>query len=154
MTPARRALASILLAVWAAGCVQTRFTRTTGLVVPARSPGCYLDVVFEGPPPYPYVVLGQITTDSTAPLLFAIGESSLTAMQRMMERACAVGAHGLMYVVANSELVPVGKGYWKSTTGGGVAFVSVDPSGRPLPAPNDPRGVISPAAYPSPLAPQ
>ena len=56
--------------------------------------------------------------DSTAPGIFALGESNDVAVQRMKEQACMVGAHGLMKVDANSQGVWTGDGYSKSTTGG------------------------------------
>lgn len=136
----------------AAGCVHTGFTPTTGLALPGRPPNCYLDMIFQGRPAYPYVVLGQVTTDSTAPGLFALGESNDVAIQRMKEQACAVGAHGLMNVGANSQGVWTGDGYSKSTSGGAVAFIYVDPSGQPLAPPNGPRVIIQPGAYPNPVA--
>lgn len=136
----------------AAGCVHTGFTPTTGLALPARPPNCYLDMIFQGRPAYPYVVLGQVTTDSTAPGLFALGESNDVAIQRMKEQACAVGAHGMMNVGANSQGVWTGDGYSKSTSGGAVAFIYVDPSGQPLAPPNGPRVIIQPGAYPNPVA--
>jgi hypothetical protein len=89
----------------------------------------------EGPPPSPYAVVGAVATVSTKPRLFAIGENTDVAVRRIMEQACAIGAHGLMNVVATSELVRVRKGYRWSTTGSAVAFIYVDPSGRPLPPP-------------------
>ncbi len=139
----RHALASVLLAAAsAAGCVHTRFTRTTGLVVPARAPGCHLDMTFRGPPPRPYVVLGQVATDSTTRSLLVIDENEVAAVRRLMEQACAVGAHGLMDVATDSQHVWTGKGYWNTTIGAAVAFVYVDASGRPLPPPPDPRAVI------------
>jgi len=136
----------------AAGCVHTGFTPTTGLALAARPSNCYLDMIFQGRPAYPYIVLGQINTDSTAPGLFALGESNDVAIQRMKEQACAVGAHGLMNVGANSQGTWTGNGYSKSTSGGSVAFVYVDPAGRPLPPPNAPRVIIQPGAYPNPVA--
>jgi hypothetical protein len=140
-----RLLATIVLGCLGAGCVHTGFARTTALVVPARSPDCHLDMFFfsEGPPPVPYAVLGAVATVSTKPRLFAIGENTVVAVRRMMEQACVVGAHGLMNVAAQSELIRVRKGYRKTTMGSAVAFVYVDPSGRPLPPPaTDGRGTI------------
>ena len=134
----------------AGGCVHTGFTPTTGLNLPPRAQTCYLDMIFQGAPPYPYVVIGQITTDSTAPGLFALGENNDVAVQRMKEQACLVGAHGLMQVGANSQGSWTNNGYSKSTSGGAVAFVYVDPAGRPLPPPNAPRIVIQQGAYPNP----
>jgi hypothetical protein len=107
-------------------------------------------MIFQGMPPYPYVVIGQVSTDSTAPGLFALGESNDVAVQRMREQACLVGAHGMLQVAANSQGTWTGNGYSKSTSGGAVAFIYVDPTGRPLPAPNAPRVLIQPGAFPNP----
>jgi hypothetical protein len=128
-------------------CVHTGFTPTTGLALPPRAENCYLDMIFQGPPPYPYVVIGQVQTDSTAPGLWALGESNDVAISRMKEEACHVGAHGLMQMNANSQGVWTNNGYSKSTSGGAVAFIYVDPTGRPLAAPNAPRIVIQQGAY-------
>src|SRR5215831_9396573 len=128
-------LASVVLGWAAAGCVQTTFTRMTALEVPARPADCHLDVVWERPPPYRYVELGLVTTDTTSPHLFAAGENEIVSMRRVMEQACTAGAHGLMNVTAQTRLVPVGKGTWKEITGSAVAFVYVDASGRPLSPP-------------------
>jgi hypothetical protein len=150
---ARLLLATMVMGLAAAGCVHTGFTSATGIVVPPRSAGCYLDVVFVGPPPYAYAVLGEVTTSSLGPRLFTISDNNVVAIRRMTEEACAVGAHGLMNVVADSQLVGFGKGRWKSTNGGAVAFIQVDAYGRPLPPPNGPRGFIQPYAYPFPVVP-
>jgi hypothetical protein len=139
--------------VTAPACVHTGFTPTTGLNLPGRAQNCYLDMILQGPPPYPYVVIGQISTDSTAPGLFALGESNDVAVQRMKEQACLVGAHGLMQVGANSQGTWTGNGYSKSTSGGAVAFIYVDPAGRPLAPPNAPRVLIQPGAFPTPPPP-
>jgi hypothetical protein len=128
-------LASMVMGCAVAGCVHTDFSRTTSLVVPGRSPDCRLDLVVQGTPSYPYAVLGLVRTESAAPPLFAIGEDDFAAAQRVKRQACAAGAHGLMNVFANSELVRFGKGRWKSTTASALAFVYVDAVGRPLPAP-------------------
>jgi hypothetical protein len=140
----------VVLVAAGSGCVHTGFTPTTGMNLPPRAQNCYLDMIFQGPPPYPYVVIGQVSTDSTAPGLFALGENNDVAVQRMKEQACLVGAHGLMQVGASSQGVWTGNGYSKSTSGGAVAFVYVDPSGRPLQAPNAPRVVIQQGAYAQP----
>jgi hypothetical protein len=140
----------LAFATGALSCVHTGFTPTTGLQLAARPENCYLDMIFQGAPPYPYVVIGQISTDSTAPGLWALGESNDVAVSRMKEEACRVGAHGLMQVGANSQGVWTGNGYSKSTSGGAVAFIYVDPAGHPLPPPNAPRVVIQQGAYPNP----
>jgi hypothetical protein len=146
----------ILLAVAAAAlssaCIHTGFTPTTGLYLPPRAENCYLDMIFQGPPPYPHIIIGHVETDSTAPGLFAIGENNDVAVQRMKEEACRRGAHGLMNVGANSQGTWTNNGYSRSTSGGAVAFVYVDPTGRPLPPPNAPSVVIQPGAYAQPAA--
>jgi hypothetical protein len=141
-------LSALLGAVALTSCIHTGFTPTTGLYLPPRADSCYLDMIFQGPPPYPYVVIGQVQTDSTAPGLFALGESNDVAVQRMKVEACRRGAHGLLQVAANSQGVWTGNGYSKSTSGGAVAFIYVDPTGQPLPPPNAPRIVIQQGAYP------
>jgi hypothetical protein len=131
-----------------AGCVHTGFTRTTAMVVRARAPGCYLDLVSPGPPRKPYVELGQIATDSRSPrVLYGLGENNVSDLRRMMNQACAIGAHGLMYLSVNSHHTGLAKG-WDSTTGTAVAFVYVDRSGRPLPPPAPGRGAPVWAAPP------
>lgn len=141
-------LSSLLVLVTSGlACVHTGFTPTTGIQLQPRAQNCYLDMIFQGPPPYAYVILGQVSTDSTAPGLFALGESNDTAVERMKEEACRVGAHGLMQVGANSQGTWNNQGYSKSTSGGATAFIYVDPSGRPLPPPNAPRLVIQQGAY-------
>jgi hypothetical protein len=147
--------ASLCVMASTIGCVNTGFTPTTGMKLPPRPYDCYVDMILQGSPPYPYVVIGQITTDSTAPGVFGLGEGNDAALQRMREKACRVGAHGLMQVGANSQGTWTGNGYSKSTSGGAVAFVYVDPWGRPLPPPNAPRLVIQPGAYagPAPAGP-
>jgi hypothetical protein len=145
-------LAAVALVVGAGACVHTGFTPTTGLNLPPRPQNCYLDMIFEGLPPYPHVIIGQISTDSTAPGIFALGESNDIAVQRMKEQACLVGAHGLLKVGSNSQGVWTRDGYSKSTTGGAVAFIYVDPQGRPLAPPNAPRIIIQQGAYANPAA--
>lgn len=143
----------VLLGLAVSACVHTGFTPTTGLYLPPRGEGCFLDMIFQGPPPYPYVIIGQVQTDSTSPGLFALGESNEKAVERMKEEACRRGAHGLMQMGANSQGVWTGNGYSKSTSGNAVAFVYVDPAGRPLAPPGAPRIVIQPGAYPNPVQP-
>ena len=130
-----RSLATMVIGCVAAGSVHTGFAGTTRMMVPVRSPDCHLDMCFQAPPPRPYLVLGAVATVSTKPRLFAVGENADVAIRRMMERACLVGAHGLMNVAANSELIRVRKGHRKRTMGSALAFIYVDASGRPLPPP-------------------
>ena len=140
-----------------AGCVHNGFVPATAMQLPERPEGCYLDMIFQGVPPFPYVVIGKVTTDSTARGLWALGENNSVAMERLHNEACRVGAHGLMQAGAQSMGTWTGNGYSKSTTGEALAFVYVDASGRLLPPPAGPRPVIQPGAYPvpppQPLAP-
>jgi hypothetical protein len=150
----RGVLPALVLAILVgAGCVQTAFVPATTLKLPSRPDGCYLDLIFHGEPPYPYVVIGSVTTDSTAPGLFALGEGNEVAIERMKNQACFVGAHGLLQVDSQSHGVWTQNGYSKSTTGAAVAFVYVDEAGRPLPPPSSSRPVIHPGAYAPPPPP-
>ncbi|HET9624245.1 MAG TPA: hypothetical protein VFP84_22885, partial [Kofleriaceae bacterium] len=156
MTRAGRMLSIVVGVALGAGCVHNGFTPATAMRLPARPEGCYLDMVFQGEPPDAYVVLGQVTTDSTAPGLFAIGENNDAAMTRMQAQACEVGAHGLMRAGSATHGEWTNNGYSRSTTGSAVAFVYVDEAGRPLPPPTGPRVVIhrgAAAPPPPPVAP-
>lgn len=145
-------LALVLMGCAAGGCAHTGFVKTTDAVVPARSPGCHLDMVFQGLPPYRYAVLGEVSTYSTAPGgLFGLGENEVAAIRRMQEEACVAGAHGLMSVVATSHRPWPRKGMW-STTGAAMAFIYVDAFGRPLPPPG-PRVLIQPGVYAAAVGP-
>src|SRR5262245_26049330 len=64
-------------------CVHTGFIPATTLRMPPREEGCHLDMIFHGDPPHSYVVIGRVTTDSTAPGLFAIGEGNEVAIRRL-----------------------------------------------------------------------
>jgi hypothetical protein len=145
-----RPILTIFLALTVASCIHTGFTPTTGWRFAARPPNCHLDLVLHGSPPYPYVVIGQVTTDSTMPGLFALGESNSDAVRRLREEACHAGAHGLLQVGASSQGVWTGRGFSKSTSGGAVAFVYVDPEGRPLRSPPGPRPMIHAGAHAAP----
>jgi len=150
---ARRPLLLGLAIAVTAGCVHNGFTPATAMQFRERPEGCYLDMIFQGVPPYPYVIIGRVSTDSTAPGLFALGENNEVAMQRLQEEACRVGAHGLMHAGAQSQGSWTGNGYSKSTTGEAVAFVYVDAYGRPMPPPTAARPMIHPGAYPLPPPP-
>jgi hypothetical protein len=129
-------LAALAWGLSGTGCVHTSVTRTTAIAVPARSADCRLYVVFQGPPSRPYLVLGQVTTDSERPAMFAFGAANdIATMRRLEEQACAAGAHGLMSVIMRSELRWAGRGRWMSNMGGALAFVYVDAAGRPLAVP-------------------
>jgi hypothetical protein len=155
MPDAAPALLLGLLVALGSACVNTAFTPATTMPLAMRPEGCYLDMIFEGIPPDAYVVIGQITTDSTAPGIFALGENNEVALQRMQAEACRVGAHGLMHAGTSSQGVWTGNGYSRSTSGGAVAFVYVDPYGRPTPPPRGPRTLIHPGGLsaPQPAAP-
>lgn len=132
------------------GCVHNAFTPATARKLPPRPEDCYLDLVFHGEPPAPYVVLGSLTTESDAPGLFALGEGNEAALTRLREEACRVGAHGLLQAHAQSQGVWTRDAYSKSTSGSAVAFIYVDPAGAPLPPPRGPRLMIQPGAAPPP----
>lgn len=136
-----------------AGCVHSAFQATTAMTLSPRPETCYLDVILDGAPPFPYVVIGRVTTDSTAPGLWAVGENSEAAMQRLQEEACRAGAHGILQPNSQSQGSWTKDGYSKSTTGAAVAFVYVDSSGRPLPPPSGAHVIIHPGAYAAPAAP-
>lgn len=140
-------LALVVGAALGTGCVSNAFTPSTTMKLAVRPEGCYLDVIFDGVPPYAYVVIGRVTTESTAPGLFAIGEDNDAALARMKDEACHAGAHGLLHVGSSSQGVWTGDGYSKSTTGAAVAFVYVDDAGHPLPPPRGPRLMIRPGGY-------
>ena len=137
-----------------AACVNSAFTPSTTLRLQARPEGCYLDMIFQGAPPFPYVVIGRVTTDSSAPGLFALGENNEAAVQRLQDEACRVGAHGLLQLGAASQGSWTNGGYSRSTTGAAVAFVYVDAQGRPQGPPRGPSLVIHPGAYSPPPRPR
>lgn len=116
------------------------------MVIPARPPDCYLEIIFQGQPAYAYAVLGRVWTDSSSPSMFAIGDNGVAAIRRMREKACAIGADGLMTVTANSQRVWAGKGSWKTTTAAAVAFIYVDANGRRLPPRTSPTTAIQPTS--------
>jgi hypothetical protein len=142
-----RLVAIAYFTLFVASCIHTGFAPTTALRFAARPPNCHLDVVLRGEPPYPYMVIGQVSTDSTMPGLFALGESNSDAVRRLKEEACHAGAHGLLQMGASSQGVWTGRGFSKSTTGGAVAFVYVDQYGRPLATAPPPRPMIHAGAH-------
>ena len=153
MTGAGKLLSIVLAVALGAGCVHNGFTPATAMRLPPRPEGCYLDMVFQGVPPYPYVVLGRVSTDSSAPGLWALGETNDAAMERLQAEACEVGAHGLMQAGAASQGTWTSDGYSRSTTGSAVAFVYVDDAGHALPPPRGPRTVIQPGSLGAPPPP-
>src|ERR1043165_1152788 len=126
VTRARHALLLAAGVALGSACVNSAFTPATTMKLSERPEGCYLDMIFHGVPPFPYVVIGRVTTDSTAPGVWALGEDNEAAMERLKAEACSVGAHGLLQVEAQSEGSWTHNGYSKSTTGAAVAFVYVD----------------------------
>ena len=129
-----------------AGCVHTDLTKTTGMVIPARSSDCHLEIVFNGPPKRPYVVVAPVWTASSSPqVLYGLRDNNAYPIQQMIDQACVAGAHGLMSVVVETYRPP-GKG-WRSTKASAVAFVYVDGSGRVLPPPHGPRVEIPLSAF-------
>jgi hypothetical protein len=132
MSPSRLLLA-LLLSSALAGCVHTTFAATTTAKVPARAPNCPLEMVFDGRPRHPYLVLGSVGTDATERTLwFTRSQGDGRAVERLMATACASGADGLMSIVVAGQngwgLAP----RWRTTEASAVAFVYVDASGRPL----------------------
>jgi hypothetical protein len=128
----------------------TGFTPTTGWVLPARPETCYLDLIFQGSPPYPYVIIGQVSMDSNRPMFFQPGGPQGIAIERMKRQACLQGAHGLLAPSTQGGTSPYGNNQGNRTTASAVAFVYVDPAGRPLPPPLHPTVLIQPGAYPAP----
>lgn len=129
-----------------AGCLHTDFTNKTDMVLAARPSDCHVEIVFDGPPKRPYVVLGPVWTSSSSPqLLYGLRDSDAEPIQRLIDQACLAGAHGLMSVAVHTDR-PIGKG-WRHTNASAVAFVYVDPSGRVLPPPDGPRVAIPLSAF-------
>jgi hypothetical protein len=125
-----------LLATWAlCGCVHTGFVPTSDLLLPARPEHCALDVVLDGRPVQPYVVIGRVSVDSTAPGPFAWGENQSVVLRRLESKACAVGAHVIFDVKAATSGSWDDDGFPRSTTGSALAAVYVDEDGHPLPPP-------------------
>jgi hypothetical protein len=146
MTRAGVSLA-VLTGLAVAGCVHTDFTRTAAVALPPRSPDCHLEIVFDGPPRRPYVVLGQVWTDSSSPqVLYGRFDTNAAPVQRIIQQACVAGAHGLMSVTVQTHRPWGGKG-WKRTQAAAVAFAYVDGSGRVLPPPSGPRVEIPISAF-------
>ena len=150
----RGGLLAVLLGIaLGTGCVHNAFTPATTMKLAARPAGCYLDLILHGEPPFPYVVIGHVSTESTAGGWFAIGENNEVAMERLQDEACSAGAHGLIQPDSQAQGVWTQNGYSKSTTGTAVAFVYVDPSGRALPPPTGPRLIIHPGGVSGPTPP-
>lgn len=128
-----------LLAPWALyGCVHTGFVPTSDLYPPPRPEHCALDVVLDGRPAQPYVVIGRVSVDGVAPSLFALGENQTAVLRRLEAKACAVGAHVIFDVNAETSGKWDDDGLSRSTTGSALAAVYVDEDGYPLPPPGPP----------------
>lgn len=146
MTTSGLALA-VVTGLAVAGCVHAGFTKTTAMGVPARSPDCHLEIMFNGPPMRPYVVLGPVWTDSSSPQVFyGRLDNNAAPVQRLIRQACLAGAHGLMSVTVGAYRSWSGRS-WKRTIAAAVAFVYVDASGRALPPPSGPRVDIPLSAF-------
>jgi hypothetical protein len=117
------------------------------MALPARAPDCHLEIVFNGPPRRPYVVVGQLWTDASSPQVFygRLDTNNAAPVQRLIQQACVAGAHGLMSVTVQTHR-PWGKG-WKSTQAVALAFAYVDASGRVLPPPSGPQVEIPVSAF-------
>ncbi len=149
-----------LLALALAGCVHTDFVRTGSLVVPPRPAGCYVELVLTPQPLYPYVILGRLTTEGSAPGLFGLGETETVALQRLRDEACALGGHFLMSPDTGSQTNwswgRHGGDFSRSSRGAAVVGVYVTPQGQPLPPPTGPSSspvVIPQGQVVQPLAP-
>jgi hypothetical protein len=118
------------------------------MALPPRSPDCHLEMMFNGPPRRPYVVLGQVWTESSSPqvLYGRAGTDVAAPVQRMIQQACAAGAHGLMSVTVQTHRPWGGKG-WERTQAAALAFAYVDAFGRALPPPVGPRIEIPLSAF-------
>jgi hypothetical protein len=125
-----------LLACWASlGCVHTGFVPTSDWRPPARPEHCALDVILDGRPDRPYLVIGRVSADSTAPGLFALRENQEAALRRLKVKACEEGAHVIFEVNAAAGGQWNDDGFSRSTTAWALAAVYVDQGGYPLPPP-------------------
>ncbi len=141
----------LVLVFAGSACVHTGFTATAGLQSKARADDCFIDVVLDGRPDRPYQVIGRITTTSSMPGIFALGENEEIALARMKREACRVGAHVIFNIGTDSQGHWGYRHYSRSTRGGATVAVYVSPSDgqvlnpplgfrivdrrRPLPAP-------------------
>lgn len=126
--------------------VNTGFTPTTSFDLPPRSQSCSLDLLAVGQTPARAIVpIGPVTTHTEG-----AGEDRDMAVIRLKERACMVGAHGLMQINASAggRWTEDGTYVWVAE-GTATAFVYVDMAGRPLPAPG-----AAPVAFAVPPAPR
>jgi hypothetical protein len=136
------------------GCTSTStsFTPTAGLSLPPRPADCYLDIIDTGSPPFAYVVIGRVATDSTSGGLVALGETNERTVERMRKRACRAGAHGLLQVSSNTQGHFTDRSFSKSSSGGAVAFIYVDANGQALPPPTRATLIIHQGAAAGPSA--
>ena len=128
----RSTLAAVASPLVLVGCVHTAFTPTSELTVQPRPDDCPIDIVLDGRPERPHRVLGRVTTDSTAPGLFAIGENQNKALERLKVEACKVGGHVLYGVGTGSQGQWTNDGYSKSTQGSAIVAVYVNDAGQVL----------------------
>lgn len=154
---AHPATAAALLAVALAGCVTTGFTRTASVNSPPRPPGCYVEVVLTPQPLYPYVIIGRVTAEGTAPGIWGmVGENESVALQRLRDEACAAGGHFIMNPDTGSNASWNRDGFSRSSRGAAVVGVYVTPQGQVLPPPTGATpAVVIPGQYPqqAPAAP-
>jgi hypothetical protein len=122
-----------------AGCIHTGFVRTSPIRTRPRPANCYLDIILDGTtPPFPYVTIGRVSTDGTAPGVFALVETEDEALDRMREEACLAGGHFLMSSQTGSQGQWTPDGFSRSTRGTAVVGIYVQPDGTPLPPPRGP----------------
>ena len=101
----------------------------------SRAKDCQIDVILDGKPERPHRVIGRVTTDSTAPGLFALGESQEKALKRLKQEACKAGGHVLFGIGTGSQGEWTGDGYSKSTQGAAIVAVYIDSAGNVMPPP-------------------
>jgi hypothetical protein len=128
--------------------VSTGFTPTTSFNLPPRPENCALDLLPVGQDPaHAIVPIGPVTTHTEG-----AGEDRDMAVIRLKERACMVGAHGLMQINASAGPRWADDGTYVSVAEGtATAFVYVDTAGRPLPAPG--AAPVAFAVTPAPRTP-
>jgi hypothetical protein len=126
--------------------VSTGFIPTTSFNLPPRPESCALDLIPVGQnPAHAIVPIGPVTTHTEG-----AGEDREMAVIRLKERACMVGAHGLMLINASAggRWTEDGTYVWVAE-GSATAFVYVDTAGRPVSAPG-----VGPVAFAVPPAPR
>lgn len=128
--------------------VQTDFIPSTTVKFSERPADCYLDLVYFGEPPFPYVVIG-VMTNSMGSDAFALVENGVVAMNRLRAQACRVGAHGLFR--ASTHGSGTRDEATRSTDRAALAFVYVDADGHPMSPPTGSQLIIHPGGTSSAL---